>query len=80
MGASDLMGKRKSTCRYLDKEIVETAKRMGLNVSRVSENALVEAIGRLRGTKQETSLNSLANFEGRDWDLNPGAGLHRPVG
>ena len=53
---------------------------MGLNISRVSENALKEAIGRLRGSKQETSLNSLANLGGRDRDLDPGAGLHRPVG
>jgi hypothetical protein len=39
MGANGKMGNRKSTCLYLDKEIVETARRIGLNVSRVSENA-----------------------------------------
>ncbi len=43
------MVKKKSTCLYLDGEVVETAKGMGLNISKVSENALVEAIGRLKG-------------------------------
>ena len=74
------MGSKKSTYLYLNREVVETAKKLGLNVSRVSENALVEAIERLKGPKRETSLNSQADFEGRDRDLNPGAGLHRPVG
>ena len=74
------MGEKKSTCLYLDKKAVETAKRMGLNVSRISENALIEAIRRLKGPKQETGLSNQANYEGRDRDLDPGAGLHRPVG
>jgi len=74
------MGIKKSTCLYLDKEMVETAKQLGLNVSKVSENALAEAIGRLGGPKPEDSLNSRANLEGRDRDSDPGAGLHRPVG
>ena len=49
------MSYKKSTCLYLDKEIVETARRMGLNVSKVSENALKEAIGRLGDPKPEVS-------------------------
>ena len=40
---------RRSTCLYIGRDVLETAKRLGLNVSRVSENALVEAIGRLQG-------------------------------
>ena len=80
MKLSDRMGRKKSTCLYLDTEVVETAKQLGLNISKVSENALKEAIGRLSGTKQEDSLKSQPNPEGRDRDLNPGAGLHRPVG
>jgi len=74
------MTSKKSTCLYLDSKIVETARRFGLNVSKVSENALVEAIGRLRGMKQENGLNSTPRAEGRDRDSNPGAGLHRSVG
>ncbi len=72
------MVKKKSMCLSLDKKIVETARRMGLNVSRVSENALKEAIRRLGNPEQGTSLNSPGNPEGRDRDSNPGAGLHRP--
>ena len=80
MGARGKMGNRKSTCLYLDKEIVETARKVGLNVSRVSENALKEAIRRLGEPKQETALGSLARGEGRGRDSNPGDRLHRPVG
>jgi len=50
------MGYRKSTCLHLDNEIVETAKQTGLNISRVSENALIGAIERLGGPKPGTSL------------------------
>jgi post-segregation antitoxin (ccd killing protein) len=38
-----------STCLYVSREVLANAKRLGLNVSRISENALVEAIGRLQG-------------------------------
>ena len=34
---------------YISMEVLETARRSGLNLSRVSENALIEAIGRLQG-------------------------------
>jgi site-specific recombinase XerD/post-segregation antitoxin (ccd killing protein) len=78
MGADGNMGNRKSTCLYLDNKIVETAKRAGLNVSRVSENALVEAIARLTEPKHETGLRSPISMEGRGRDSNPGARLHRP--
>ncbi len=80
MGASATMGRKKSTCLYLDAKVVETAKQMGLNVSRVSENALKETIELLKGPKRETALNGTPRVEGRDRDSDPGAGLHRPVG
>jgi post-segregation antitoxin (ccd killing protein) len=38
-----------SACLYIGRDVLKTAKRLGLNVSRVSENALIEAIGRLQG-------------------------------
>jgi site-specific recombinase XerD len=74
------MGSKASTCLYLDRKIVETAKQMGLNISRVSENGLKEAMGRLGGPKLGNSLNGLPQFgaEGRGRDSNPGARLHRP--
>lgn len=74
------MGSKKSTCLYLDSEVVETARKLGLNISKVSENALIEAIERLRGTKQGTDPDSPPRVEGRDRDSDPGGGLHRPVG
>jgi len=54
------MGRKKSTCLYLDAKVVENARRLGFNISKVSENALKEAIERLRSPKQETDLNSPA--------------------
>ena len=74
------MGSRKSTCLYLDQELVETARQIGLNVSKVSENALAEAIERLGSRKRGTGLASKISVEGRGRDSNPGARLHRPVG
>jgi hypothetical protein len=76
------MSSRVSTCLYIDKGVLETARKIGLNVSRVSENALIEAISKLMETKGGTSLNSISpeELEGRGRDLNPGARLHRPIG
>ena len=56
------MGSKASTCLYLDRKIVETARQLGLNVSRVSENALVEAVGRLEGPERETGLRRPLQF------------------
>jgi hypothetical protein len=65
MGANDSMVTKVNACIYLDRKILETAKKVGLNISRVSENALIEAIKRLRGPEQETCLISPARGEGR---------------
>ncbi len=59
------MGSKVSACLYIDRQVLETAKQVGLNVSRVSENALIRAIERLEGRKPETGLNSRAEIEGR---------------
>jgi len=76
------MGSKTSTCLYIDREILETAKRMGLNLSKVSENALKEAVCLLHGPKPATGLCSPPPkfSEGRGRDLNPGARLHRSIG
>jgi integrase len=76
------MGRKVNTCVYLNREIVEAARRLGLNVSRVAGNALAEAVGRLAGTERAAGLGggSLNYVEGRGRDLNPGARLHRPGG
>jgi len=75
MGASDGMVTKVNACIYLDKEVLENAKRVGLNISKVSENALVEAISLLSRSKLETSLKSPPQFcfEDRGRDSNPGA-------
>ena len=57
------MASRKSTCLYLDARVVETARQVGLNISKVSENALVEAISLLSRPKPEAGLDSPARAE-----------------
>ena len=74
------MGSKVSTCLYIEKWVLETAKQVGLNISKVSENALMDAIRQLQEPKRETVLQSPARVEGRGRDSNPGARLHRPVG
>ena len=76
------MKSKVSTCLYIDKGVLETARQVGLNVSKVSENAVIDAIERLNGSKPETSLSSQPKpvWEGRGRDSNPGARLHRPIG
>ena len=73
------MGNRRSACLCIDEEILETAKRIGLNVSKVSENALKEAIRRLGDSETGTGLLGRPRLEGRGRDSNPGARLHRPA-
>ena len=74
------MSNKAATCLYMSKEVVEAARKVGLNLSKVSENALVGSISRLRSPKQETEPHRAFVGEGRDRDLNPGARLHRPIG
>ena len=56
------MNNKVNACIYVDRGTLETARRLGLNVSRVSENALIEAIGRLGGPEPETGLDSRARL------------------
>ena len=80
MGVYSVMGNKVSTCLYIDKGVLETARQVGLNVSKVAENSLIESIRRLRDPEPETARNRAFVGEGRDRDLNPGARLHRPIG
>ncbi len=51
-----------SACLYIGREVLETAKKMGLNLSRVSENALVEAIRKMDGPEAgKEAVGSLGN-------------------
>jgi len=51
-------GKKKNVVIYLDPEVVKEAKELGLNISKVCENALKEAIRRLKGEYPQNVLNS----------------------
>ena len=79
-----VMRNKISTCLYIDRGVLESARNVGLNISKVSENALIRAIDMLQGAKPATGLVSLPPHdyegEGRGRDLNPGARLHRPIG
>jgi len=46
------MGK-KNVMIYIEEEIAEEAKEIGLNISKICENALKEAIKRLQGSYQQ---------------------------
>jgi hypothetical protein len=76
------MSKKTSTCLYIDKNVLETARLVGLSVSKVAENGLKDAVARLRGSGRETGPRNPSDHdhEGRGRDLNPGARLHRPIG
>ena len=51
------MGKKVVTSIRIDQDILRTAKELGLSVSKVSENALKEAIRRLQTPVPETDTN-----------------------
>jgi len=52
------MGKTIVTSIRIDEEVFREAKKLGLNISKVSENALKEAIRRLKGENCQNTLNS----------------------
>ena len=56
MEAYGIMSNKTSTCLYIDRGVLEAAKRARLNLSRVSENALAEAVRRLEGTDPENGF------------------------
>jgi post-segregation antitoxin (ccd killing protein) len=51
-------GKKKNVVIYLDQEIVKEAKELGLNISKICENALKEAIRQLKSENYQNNLNS----------------------
>jgi post-segregation antitoxin (ccd killing protein) len=51
-------GGKVSTCLYIDKEVLETARLIGLNISRASENGLIGAIARLSRPKPGSGKTS----------------------
>jgi hypothetical protein len=81
------MGKKARTTLTIDRDVLRTAKKLGINVSQYCENALIEAIEKLRSPKTMTNggklfLNKDSCVEESSWcsgrDLNPGLRLERP--
>jgi len=64
MATYDMNEGKVSACLYIGRGVLETAKRLGLNVSRVSENALTEAIGRLQGPEAGSGLGNVVRGVG----------------
>ena len=70
------MATKKQVLLYIDVEVTGKAKDLGLNLSKVSENALKEAVRRLEGINSETGCqdSSHCNKNAVKWtggDLNP---------
>ena len=64
-------GRKVSACLYINRELLETAKKMGLNLSRVSENALAEAVGRLQGAEARNGPGNAPNSVVRGVGFEP---------
>ena len=55
------MGKRKMTTIRIDEELLRKAHELGLNVSKVCENALKEAVRRLEGSEPSENPKKCSN-------------------
>ena len=69
------MGEKTYTSIYIDKEVLEKAREIGLNVSKTCENALKEAIRRLEGSNNPNKggIGTVGSnwWTGRDSDPRP---------
>ena len=68
---------------YLDKTLVEKARKHRLNLSKTLTEALTSIINHLESSncQNKGGIGTVgSDLWGRGRDLNPGAGLHRPVG
>ncbi len=80
-------GKKENVMIYLDPQVVKEARELGLNISKVSENALKEAIRRLKGENSQNKQDSLFSdrraepTNGAQTDMAPGVGFEptRPI-
>jgi post-segregation antitoxin (ccd killing protein) len=69
---------KKSIMVYLDPKIVAEARELGLNISRICENALKMAIEQLKPLYKKNSAENYERWCGRR-DLNPGRRRGRPM-
>ena len=75
------MGRKIITSIRISESVFRKAKDLGLNVSKVAENALIEMIKRIEGSEPEKDCDCELESQ-NDWcgrrDLNPGRRLGRP--
>ena len=71
-----IKGKKASVVITLDPESVKKARDLGLNISKICQNALDEAIRRLGDPESGTMINGGSN-ESRDKDRWAGPDLNR---
>jgi post-segregation antitoxin (ccd killing protein) len=69
---------KKNVMIRIDKEVIHKAKELGLNISKVSENALKRAVAALEQTKPQNETKSAflgeASF-GKEGSVEPRAGF-----
>ena len=65
-----MVGKKVKTTLYLDKEVVEKAKEIGLNLSKVCENALIASIEAMEGVygRKEPKIHPIVDQENKKVD------------
>ena len=68
-----MLGKRVRVNLTIDAEVVEKAKEIGLNISKVAENALNRSIRALEQVEDQTEVknNSESRQKRARWDSNP---------
>ena len=73
---------KKNIMLRIDAQVLETAKELGLNISKYCENALVNGINALSCADTETALRRVPGVPSASWcsgrDSNPGLRLERP--
>ncbi|RLI14314.1 MAG: hypothetical protein DRO43_04330 [Candidatus Hecatellales archaeon] len=80
-----VMGRKRLTSMRIDEDLLKEAKELGLNISKICENALREAIAKMKGETSQENPKTLPNgglkeavMRGRGFEpLNPSAAFPR---
>ena len=74
------MKNKQNITLYLDREVIEKARELGLNISKVCENALIQAVKALEDifTEKGGNLGTVGSWWCSGGDLNPRLRLERP--
>jgi len=63
------MGQKSNVTLYVDTEVVQRAKELGLNISKVSENALIEAIRKLEAPNPPSNPSGIEKTKSKAQEL-----------